>query len=152
MRSRNYDRSLAVSLAVEPRLDCYECGHAYDHLGKGVHPGVCPACASWAVSPAGDLSVRDERVEQAFTGHEMLSVYAEDESDRYWKFQFRVDVAPEGDGRLARLSFVRIENATFNADHPRWNSTALLDVADAVVSESEEYDDLRLVRSDSEDW
>ncbi|PSQ41170.1 hypothetical protein BRD10_00860 [Halobacteriales archaeon SW_12_71_31] len=39
------------------RLRCYDCGHAYDHLGDGHHHGRCPACGSPAVPPAGDLRV-----------------------------------------------------------------------------------------------
>jgi hypothetical protein len=42
------------------RLHCYDCGHAYDHLGDGHHRGRCPACGSAAVPPAGDLRVTND--------------------------------------------------------------------------------------------
>jgi hypothetical protein len=40
-------------------IHCYDCGHDYDYLGSGPHPGCCEACGSDAVSLSGEVEVAD---------------------------------------------------------------------------------------------
>jgi predicted nucleic acid-binding Zn-ribbon protein len=44
-------------VVATPNIECYYCGHRYDHLGPEPHPGVCPECGERAVDFAGDVSV-----------------------------------------------------------------------------------------------
>lgn len=145
---KNYYLTDEVLDILEPRLDCFDCGLDYDHLGKETHPGVCPECGSEAVSPAGKFEVSSSKSDWNFDGRMSLTVFAEDATNRFWKFQFEVDEEFGGGGYIARLTHARIEDATFNADHPQWNSEALSDLAEAVVEDCEEYDEMRLVRAD----
>ena len=47
----------SVHSRQSPAIDCYACGHAYDHLGTSPHPGVCPACGQRATSFAGTVEI-----------------------------------------------------------------------------------------------
>jgi ribosomal protein S27E len=47
------------STAASNEIRCYDCDNEYAYIGDGPHPGVCPACGSLGVSPAGDLQVMD---------------------------------------------------------------------------------------------
>lgn len=86
-------------------LRCLDCGARYGYLGSGTHPGVCIACGSRTVSPAGRLVVTEHvrnpgADEIGLPG--MILLVAQDESGRTFEFWFR------DDGDAAVLNAVEI--------------------------------------------
>lgn len=104
--------------ALEPpgALECFDCGHRYDHLGRDPHPGRCPACGRGGVSPAGDLRrVGDLESVAAGPGDSTHRVDATDSTGRlfsYWLATLH--------GERAQLVRVGVGDALVAPTHDAW--------------------------------
>lgn len=99
------------------RLTCYSCGHAYDYLGSGTHPGVCPDCGGREVSPAGTLDIGSPEAIEIESGIEISTEYSRlcgtDDSGREFQWWFAVDEADDS----ALLVRVLIESTAITVDN-----------------------------------
>ena len=69
-------------------VTCYACGHEYRHLGRGLHPGRCPECASNCVSQAGELTVVTDVDVSPSEMPPRVTVMAIDERYRHFLYHF----------------------------------------------------------------
>lgn len=113
-------------------LHCYDCGHDYDHIGSGNHPGVCPACGSRAVSLSGDPTVRDVFEDDGLSDAEMTSinVVVEDDTDRAITF-----VAKSFEGSVRLELAILGSGARIQAGAEAWRSSL---VPESVVETLED--------------
>lgn len=109
------------------RLTCYSCGHSYDFLGAGSHPGVCPDCGEQAVSPAGALDVQAPEPIEIETSLSISTEYrricGRDASGREFQWWFAVDTGADADdldeksADSAQLVRVLIESEAVSTDN-----------------------------------
>lgn len=102
------------------RLTCYSCGHSYDYLGAGSHPGVCPDCGGREVSPAGALDIDTAEAIEIESDIEISAeycrIFGHDDSGREFQWWFAVD--GDGDGSdSAFLVRVLIESTAVSAEN-----------------------------------
>ncbi len=103
---------------IEPpgSIECFDCGHRYDHLGAGHHPGRCPACRSDGVSAAGPLHpVDDLESVAAGPGDSTHRVDATDATGRLFSYW----IATLHD-RRAQLVRVGVDDALVGPTHDAW--------------------------------
>ncbi|MFC4553522.1 MULTISPECIES: hypothetical protein [Halorussus] len=128
--NRAYFRTLRTAGALAPALACFACGHEYDYLGAGPHPGECPACGSRLVSPAGDFEITASKANRMWTAHVSVQVQATDESGREWLFTFQYDDGEES----ARLKTVRIDGQLLDSRSDNWGDALLFDSIAAEIA------------------
>ena len=89
-------------------LRCYECGHRYRYLGRGLHHGRCPRCSSHCVPPAGEVTVLAQLDGSADRERPAVTVLAIDERCRHFRYRVRRTEEPleletlEVDGQIVR--------------------------------------------------
>lgn len=92
---------------TEP-LHCYACGHQYWYLGRDLHPGQCPQCASHCVSPAGEVTALVSVDVSAETVPREVTVLAIDDRCRHLRYRLRCAertielMTVEADGQIVR--------------------------------------------------
>jgi len=92
---------------TEP-VHCYACGHQYRYLGRDLHPGQCPQCASHCVSPAGEVTAIVSVDASTGTVPREVTVLAVDDRHRHFRYRVRCArktvalVTVEVDGQLVR--------------------------------------------------
>lgn len=115
-------------------LRCFDCGHEYDFIGSS-HPGVCPECASRAVSLSGDVEVRG--IFTAPGGVDAittLDIIVADETSRPITF-----TATSCDG-LVTMELAILGNARIKAGTAAWNADLVPQaVVDALEDRGDEF-------------
>lgn len=92
---------------TEP-LRCYACGHQYRYLGRDLHPGQCPQCASHCVSPAGEVTALVSVDASTETVPREVTVLAIDDRCRHFRYLVRCTeqtvelMTMEVDGQIVR--------------------------------------------------
>ncbi|SEP02270.1 hypothetical protein SAMN04487948_1116 [Halogranum amylolyticum] len=84
----------ALDTETGTSLSCYDCGHAYWYLGKGVHQGECPQCGSRLVTPAGDLRIVTSQSADT-DDPAAVQLTGTDDSGRLFQYWFRTDTDHE---------------------------------------------------------
>lgn len=72
-------------------LMCYACGHEYQYLGRDLHPGQCPRCTSYCVSPAGEVTVAAGVDVSSPEMPPQVTMLAIDERYRHYLYHFTND-------------------------------------------------------------
>lgn len=126
---------------ANPSLQCFTCGHRYDHLGDDPHPGVCKECGQRAVSFAGDIEVSAAHSGEALGKDDMLEVYLEDETDRVFTYYLTLD----DDEGVARLYVVRMEDTRLTPQNQYWSTGLVPEVLRELIEDSAGLDMALLV-------
>ena len=123
-------------IVSDPSLQCFECGHQYDHLGGSPHPGVCRECGQRAVSFAGVIEVSETHVGEALGQDDMLEVHLKDATDRVFTYYLTVD----HDDEVATLYVARIEDTRLTPQSPYWSSALVPDALRELVEDPDGLD------------
>lgn len=117
------------SLAVGPQSDlrCYECGHEYNYLGGGAHPGCCPRCEGRVVSFAGEPQAVAPSTSRDESGVSRLSplfkVSVRDDTDRQFEYFVAYSEGGEGHGPAPILRYVRVGEHRVHATADHWDDS-----------------------------
>lgn len=123
-------------LTTEPNLRCFACGHRYQYLGTGVHPGVCPSCGLRAVSFAGSVEVTAVNAGDALGQEGMAEVSLEDATDRVVTFYVTLDE----DEQVASLYVARIEDTRLTPQSPHWSSALVPDALRTFIASADGFE------------
>jgi DNA-directed RNA polymerase subunit RPC12/RpoP len=93
-------------------LRCFSCDNRYDYLGRGAHPGRCPACGSRVVTPAEPVAL--STVESVRPAGERPVVHATGEDATGRSLRVYLHAEPGSDGLVP--SMVGIDEYVVDAD------------------------------------
>lgn len=109
----------------EGGLRCFQCGHTYDYLGDGVHPGSCPQCEGRVVSFAGEPRAVAPRTGTGDSASRRLSplfkVTVCDATDRQFEYFIAYPEGGESQRPMPILRYVRVGDHRVHATAEHWD-------------------------------